>query len=72
PSNWWLHSGSNPPFQANPNVHNWPILLKNSRPPADASKLQEVWRGEAPQIVVRGIKVQSNALSAPLVTGKTA
>ena len=44
----------------------------NSRPPADASKLQKVWRGEARQIVVRGIKVQSNALSAPLVTGKTA
>jgi len=48
------------------------ILLKNSGPPADASESQNCWPGEAPQIVFRGIKVQSNALSAALVIGKTA
>ena len=54
------------------NGGNRPILLKNSGPPPDASESQKCWRGEVPQIVLRGIKVQSNALSAPLVTGKTA
>ena len=41
-------------------------------PPAGASEAPKCWHGEAPQIVFRGKKVQSNALSAPLVTGITA
>ena len=48
------------------------ILLKKAGRPTDASKSQKRWRGEGPQIVFRRIRVQSNALSAPLVTGKTA
>jgi hypothetical protein len=47
-------------------------MLKKSGLPADASESQKCWRGQAPQIVYRGIKVQSNALSALLATGKTA
>ncbi len=46
-----------------------PVLLKNSGSPADACESKRRWRGEVPQIVFRGIKVQSNALSAPLATG---
>ena len=55
-----------------PNGRDRPILLKKAGPPTDAAESQKCWRGEVPQIVLRGIKVQSNALSAPLVTGKTA